>query len=294
MAPFGAFLGFIVAALLASAALHYPLFLLLGQLGDIRPHKILTRTAMVLAALGLFPLLRRLGLARRNALGLDVPPPLLRRSVLLGWAIGVAMLVAMGAVLVLSGARTWSPEPLARLPGQLAAALLAGLLVALIEETFLRGAIYGAIRRRSSVLFSAAATAFIYAILHFLRPPALPAGTEVGWSSGLWLLAHGFDGLWEKAMWDSLAALFAVGFFLALVRERTGHIGWCIGLHAGWVFVIKLLKDYTSLDEDAPAALLVGAYDGVTGWLAAAWIGVPAAVLWLTLRRSQPRTQPPG
>jgi membrane protease YdiL (CAAX protease family) len=208
--------------------------------------------------------------------------------VLLGWATGVAMLLAMGAVLVVSGARTWSPEPLSRLPAQLAAALLAGLLVAVIEETFLRGAMYGAIRRRSSALVSAAATAAIYAILHFLRPPALPPGAEVGWSSGLWLLAHGFDGLWERNLWDSLAALFAVGFFLAMVRERTGHIGWCIGLHAGWVFVIKLLKDYTSLDDAAPAAVLVGGYDGVTGWLAAAWIGVPAVVLWRLARRAQP------
>jgi hypothetical protein len=288
MAALGAFLGFIAAALVASAVLHYPLFLLLGQLGEVRPHKILTRTAMVLAALGLLPLLRRMGLARRAALGLDVPPGVLRRSVLLGWAIGVAMLLAMGAVLVVSGARTWSPEPLSRLPAQVAAALLAGLLVAIIEETFLRGAMYGAIRRRSSALLSATATAAIYAILHFLRPPALPAGTEVGWSSGLWLLAHGFDGLWEKHLWDSLAALFAVGFFLAMVRERTGHIGWCIGLHAGWVFVIKLLKDYTSLDDAAPAAVLVGGYDGVTGWLAAAWIGVPAVVLWRLGRRAQP------
>ena len=288
MAPFGAFLGFVVAALMVSAVLHYPLFLLLGQLGDVRPHKILTRTAMVLAALGLFPLLRRLGLARRAALGLDVPSTLLRRSVLVGWVTGVAMLLAMGALLLAAGARVWSPEPLARLPGQLAVALLAGLLVAVIEETFLRGAMYGAIRRHSSALFSAAATAFIYAILHFLRPPALPAGEEVGWSSGLWLLAHGFDGLWEKGLWDSLVALFAVGFFLAMVRERTGHIGWCIGLHAGWVFVIKLLRDYTSLDGDAPAAVLVGGYDGVTGWLAAVWIGVPAVVLWLLARRTQP------
>jgi membrane protease YdiL (CAAX protease family) len=176
---------------------------------------------------------------------------------------------------------------LARLPGHLAAALLAGLLVAVIEETFLRGAMYGAIRRRSSPLISGAATALVYALLHFLRPPALPAGMEVGWSSGLWLLAHGFDGLWEKKLWDSLVALFAVGFFLAMVRERTGHIGWCIGLHAGWVFVIKLLKEYSSLDDDAPAAMLVGGYDGVTGWLAAAWIGVPAVVLWVLARRPQ-------
>jgi hypothetical protein len=53
------------------------------------------------------------------------------------------------------------------------------------------------------------------------------------------------------------------------------------------VFVIKLLKEYSSLDDDAPAAMLVGGYDGVTGWLAAAWIGVPAVVLWVLARRPQ-------
>jgi hypothetical protein len=68
---------------------------------------------------------------------------------------------------------------------------------------------------------------------------------------------------------SSMAALFMVGVFLALVREHTGHIAWGIGLHAGWVFVIQVTRRMTDGNPEAPAAFLVGTYDGIIGWLAA-------------------------
>jgi hypothetical protein len=77
--------------------------------------------------------------------------------------------------------------------------------------------------------------------------------------------------------------LFAVGMFLSLVRERNGNIALALGLHAGWVMVIKVGQYLTALHPDAPLAQLVGSYDGIIGWLAAAWISLLA---WLYTRRS--------
>jgi membrane protease YdiL (CAAX protease family) len=85
---------------------------------------------------------------------------------------------------------------------------------------------------------------------------------------------------------DSFVALVMVGVFLALVRERTGHIGWGIGLHAGWVFVIQVTRRVTEEDPQAPLAFLTGDYDGVIGWLGAAWISLLAVLYW---RWTQPK-----
>jgi hypothetical protein len=82
------------------------------------------------------------------------------------------------------------------------------------------------------------------------------------------------------------------GLLLALVRERAGHIGWCIGLHAGWVLVIQASRRLTDVNDDSPLSFLVGDYDGIIGWLAALWIGLLMALYWpgLALWRSQSRT----
>jgi uncharacterized protein len=57
---------------------------------------------------------------------------------------------------------------------------------------------------------------------------------------------------------------------LGLVRERTGRVAECIGLHAGWVFVIGLTRRLTEAVPDAGHTWLAGRYDGVIGVLAGA------------------------
>jgi hypothetical protein len=49
------------------------------------------------------------------------------------------------------------------------------------------------------------------------------------------------------------------------------------------VAVIKTGKYLTELQPEAPLSPLVGSYDGIIGWLAAAWIGLLA---WLYRRRT--------
>lgn len=79
--------------------------------------------------------------------------------------------------------------------------------------------------------------------------------------------------------------MFAVGLFLALVRARHGHIAHCVGLHAGWVFVIKLTKDVTVDDPDARFSYLTGTYDNVIGLLALGLLTVLTAIYYATTTR---------
>ena len=79
---------------------------------------------------------------------------------------------------------------------------------------------------------------------------------------------------------DSLIALFIAGLFLSLVREKTGNIALCIGIHAGWVFTIKMTKEVTHLDTNASTAFLVGSYDNIIGWAATGVLGVVTLWYW--------------
>ena len=151
---------------------------------------------------------------------------------------------------------------------------VSGLLVGFIEEMFFRGAVYGAIARRHSIARAIVFSSLLYALLHFPKPlPVSPE--EVGWASGVLSLGQGFLAFSDPmGIVDSFLALFTAGLLLALVRRYSGHLAYCIGLHAGWVTVIKLAKHFTDRNPDSSLAYLVGGYDGITGYLAAAWLGV--------------------
>ena len=79
---------------------------------------------------------------------------------------------------------------------------------------------------------------------------------------------------------DSFVTLVIVGLLLALVRRRTGAIAAGVGLHMGWVLVIKTTITTTRVNDDAPTAFLVGSYDGYTGWLVAGWAAILIAIAW--------------
>ena len=78
---------------------------------------------------------------------------------------------------------------------------------------------------------------------------------------------------------------FVAGVFLSMVRERTGSILLPIGIHAGWVMIIKLAKYLTNTSYvDGQASFWVGEYDHITGWMASLWLGLIAVVYWYRTR----------
>jgi membrane protease YdiL (CAAX protease family) len=241
------------------------------------------RIAQVFILLGLWLFLRRMGLANRGALGLDLSRPRLLATVAVGWLLGVLILLALVWALLRLGVRVPDAPADGLIAGILdkaVTALIGGLLIGLLEEVFFRGALFGAIKRAEGLRAAVVWSALLYAVLHFMKPHDLPEGMAFDWD-GTWSMFAGvFTGVFDWRHLDSLVALFAVGVFLALVRERTGHIGWCIGLHAGWVFVIQVSRRVTDGEDTAALAFLAGDYDGVIGWLAAVWIGLLAWGYW--------------
>jgi membrane protease YdiL (CAAX protease family) len=297
MRPTALFFLYLLACLILATLLTPPL-MATGWI-EIEPHRVMGRLAQVLILLGLWPFLRLQGLANREALGLGPGWPVVKRTIVDGWGLGVLILLVLAIALLELEIRLPDPTPESwtRIAARVVQALIGGLLIGLLEETFFRGALYSAIRRRDGVRSAMVWSAALYAVLHFMKPGALPESMAFDATGALWMFAHVFIDLFQWQNLDSLVALFVVGLFLALVRERTGHIGWCIGLHAGWVLVIQVNRRLTDSNDDSPLSFLVGDYDGTIGWLAALWIGLLTALYWagstgLRVSRSQRRTSP--
>jgi len=284
----GIFFLYLLGCLILGALLTFPLL----QTGWIAhdPHRVMGRLTQICILLGLWPFLKAQHLNHRETLGYALPRPRFRTVLWQGWLLGTAILLVLVLSLLLLEIR--SPDiaastRLANLLEKSIQALLGGLITSLLEETFLRGALYSAIRRRSGARSAILWSSCLFALLHFVKPHRLPDGVAFDWLGTWQMFGQVFTNAFQWQHLDSMAALFLAGIFLALVRERSGHIGWCMGLHAGWVFVIQITRHLTTDNPASPNAWLVGSYDGIIGWLAAGWIGLLILGLQLSMRRAK-------
>lgn len=283
MRTFAWFIGLILAALAAMAAFTYPAWAWLYPHFGFPFHRVADRIGMVTLAVGFVLMARRLGLADRASLGYGAPRRRFLRDLGVGFVIGAPMMGLVVAVMVALGLRSLKSGvtlDAARLLDLARIGLQRGLAVALIEESFLRGAMYTGIARESGARVAIGLTAFVFALSHFVGVYNIPA-TEASWGSGLTMLAGAMRELAHPlAIGDAFLSLFAVGVVLGIVRRETGDIGACIGLHASWVWVITFVRETSLPDRANPLAFLLSRFDGVVGWLVLGWTIVLGYVLY--------------
>ena len=283
MRAFTWFLLLFAVAFAVVAVATYPVWLLLHPHFDFPFHRIGERIGMLALAVGFVLVARHLGLADRASLGYGLPRRLFVREMLTGLALGVVtMLVVVGVMSALgllewSRASTIGAGALAQL---IVARLLSGLIVALIEETFMRGAMYTAIERESGVRIAVLLTALLYAASHFFGKVRIAPDDVTAWS-GVALLTQSLQAFAHfSGILDAFLALAAVGVVLALVRHATGNIAACLGLHAGWVWVMLVVHELAAPRADAPLGFLLSRFDGFVGWLVLGWTILLAVPLW--------------
>jgi uncharacterized protein len=283
MRAFVWFLSLMALALAAIAVFSYPAWLLLHPFFDFPFHRIGERIGMLALAVGFVLVARHLGLADRASLGYGAPRREFLRELGLALALGVATMLGvvglMGALGLLEPA-PGAPGGAAALVRLIALRAMSGLAVGLIEETFLRGAMHTAIERESGTRAAVVLTALVYAATHFLASHHIDPSAVTS-RSGFELLA-GTLHLFARpgGILDAFLALFAVGLVLGAVRAATGNIGACIGLHAGWVWVMLVMHELTRPRPNAPLGVLLSRFDGFIGWLVLVWTLALAWPLW--------------
>ena len=281
----------ILLAALIAGALTYPAWLLAGLFGDVRPDRVMRRIGMIVLGVALVVVLRRAGLANRITLGYGIPRSLFLRQLALAFAAGLLLMLPLVVALFGFHLRVTDADLTAfTLAKYFLQGILTGFTVAFIEETFLRGAMFGVIQRESGTALAIALPSLLYAAVHFLGGGLRIPANEMNFVGGLRIAADLFTRFTEPwQFFDSFLALLALGLLLSLIRLRTGAIASCVGLHAGGVCVITVLRNISTVNPTAPHAWLVGSYDGVIGWLAFVWIG---SVLIAYRRFSRPKKAP--
>jgi uncharacterized protein len=291
MRAFSWFVGLIVVALLTGAVLAYPAFELAATFSHFAFHRVASRIAMLTLALLLWWWCRRESIRSKRDFGYGLPwRRFVAQSVLWG-LVGIAT-ASIGAWFLLS---THLRVPGADFVLSMSSALKligtglgSGIAVALIEETAIRGAVHTAIERDSGPWVAALLTAPIFALLHFFAKVHIPA-EEVGWWSGFDLLVRSFAPLNQPlAVLDSFAAWLMVGLVLSLTRVLTGNIAVAIGLHAGWVVVLRMLQQSTERGPAGPYSAWVGHMDYIVGFWLVPWGVAIALGLWMSRRRWTP------
>ena len=242
---------------------------------------------MLLLALELVWLARHLGIRSKRDFGYGLPR---RRFVVQAalWALAGTATAAAGAAFLLDArlrvaAPGFVPAP-ATLAHLLAGGLASGIAVALIEETVFRGALHAAIARESGTAAAVLLTAPLFAVLHFFAKASIPPA-ELGWHSGTDLLVRSFAPLGAPSVvGDAFLAWLAVALVLSLTRVLTGNIAVAIGLHSGWVLVLRVLQESTVRGSSPAHAVWVGRFDGLLGYWLVPWAAAIGAALWFTRR----------
>jgi uncharacterized protein len=281
MRAFARFLGAILIAGLIGAALAYPAYELTSKFAGWPFHRVASRVAMLALAFTLTLICRHYtrrdfgyGLRRRRFVTLC----------LLWGAVGVATAAVGAAFLLWTHLRIGVPYG----ASVYLTALASGIAVALIEETVFRGVMHTAIERESGPWAAALLTAPLFAVLHFVAKVRI-APQDVGWGSGFDLLLLSFAPLGHPALvLDAFLSWLTVGLILSLTRVLTGNIAVAIGLHAGWVVVLRMLQLCTVGGSSPMYSAWVSHFDGLLGlWLLPWGLGLSAA-LWLTRARWVP------
>jgi len=297
MRTFAIFLGLFALAAIVSGLLTYPAWAILQTFTDVPIHRVMNRIGMLILAITTVMFLRQRGLADRASLGYALPRAVFIRQALIGFGSGVLLMLPLSAALFGLDLRELSSKFLAQESRLLYVlelvleGLLTGVTVAFVEETFCRGAMFTAIKRESGLFWAFTLPTLFYAATHFLGGRLRIPAAEIDYWSGLEVTAKLFERFVQPLEFvDSFAALCALGLLLSLIRHRTNAIAGCIGLHAGGVMVIVIMRNLSTVNADANLSWLVGSYDGVIGWMAAAWI----VVVTLVYRRVGAKLQTVG
>ena len=290
MQAFSLFILLAFLSLSLSALINYPLYLLLQESFVSRPEKLINTTAKLIAIPGFIWIIRYYAINSKQGLGYGLPRPEFMRELLRGLLVGSAILIVLALALQILGVRVMKSSVDDILYVVVRAALsgiVSGLLIGFIEETFFRGGLFGAIRKHNGFLLTMLLSSLLYAALHFIKPEELPPGEAHQWFGGLTMLYGAFSVYTEWKTFDSFLALFVLGAMFALIRERTGNIAYCIGLHAGFVFIIKIVRKMTRENDDSSLSLLVGDYNGIIGYLSAVVILIYTLILYKRWRRPE-------
>lgn len=275
MRPLRALVIYLIVVFIGGALLAPPLYWLAQSFAHTFPkiasepfHRYVDRSVLGLALIGLWPLVKSLGLRSLPEVGL-VKPAGQWKKLGAGFLLGFVSLAIVAALAFACHARRMSPKLSdGQVVHKLLSAAAGAIIVAILEELLFRGALYGALRKVFHWVLALLLSSMIYAIMHYFE--SAKTTETVTWLSGLHLLPLMLRNLGNlQAVVPGFFNLTLAGVLLGWAYERTGNLYFSIGLHMGWIFWVKAYAIVTALAPGANAWWWgSGRMAIVNGWVA--------------------------
>ncbi|HSI86148.1 MAG: CPBP family intramembrane glutamic endopeptidase [Candidatus Methylacidiphilales bacterium] len=196
-----------------------------------------------------------------------------------GFLAGVLSLAALCLAHMATGAREWSGGLQIQTGIN---AMVTGWLISVAEELVFRGGLQLLLIRIAGGPVGWIIAALLFALAHFLKPGTdyAPSTISVTWFSGFEALGWAAAPLANPDTYGTaFIAYLLVGLILGGLAWGTGNLWAAIGLHAGWVFALKVGSVVTKPTGGAHTGmgdLLTGipslAVLGATGIAVAGWL----------------------
>ena len=266
-----------------SPLLAYPVHLISENFADLHFHKLVSHTTLICGLIFSGIYLKINQLDSRQAFGFNISKNNFLKNILQGIFAGILILVLLKLFLILFGVHQIKPNLdyfWSNLFLIFIKAILAGLVVGLIEESIFRGALLSSLTKKTSALLAISLTSLVYAAVHFLKYRTLPEDTEITWVTGLEMLPDALVRFSDPNIIDHFLTLFALGVLLAMIRLRNRNIALCIGVHAGIVMAMKVAGRFSEYVPASQFNFLVSKYDHTLGYLSFAWLLVLTIIYW--------------
>ena len=145
------------------------------------------------------------------------------------------------------------------------------LLISFIEESFFRGVM---IQKSNNLILTfniVVLSSLVYSLFHFIKIPLI-IDSDLFWNTGLKEVLIAFSNFFKTINFDAAITLLMFGILLGIIRVKHNTVSYGIGIHAGFIFIIKTFKINSSVNFDSSNNFLISHYDQFTGHLATTWI----------------------
>jgi hypothetical protein len=236
------------------------------QIADAPFHRFVDRSLLFFALAGLWPALRTLGAKSWREIGL-IPPYGHFRKLFGGLMLGFFSLAVVAGTAIGFGDRVITTDLTAhKIAGTIFGAIGTAVVVAVLEEILFRGGLFGGLRRMLYWPIALAISSAVYALVHFLQHGEITGAIK--WDSGLILLPQMLRGFADfHSLVPGFFNLTLAGILLGLAYQRSGNLYFSIGLHAGWIFWLKIYGALT-FGPMRSASWFWGGDKLIDGWLA--------------------------
>ncbi len=282
---------FIALVYFAGALLAYPLQLLLDPMLEIGLRKYFNYATLISGLLVSVLYLKSYQLLSCKAFGYHGEKSQFLKNLCNGFFYGILIMLSIEILLLSLGlhqldkTRPYSLDAILLL---LLKAVLTGLVVAVLEESIFRGALFTGLYKKTGAVISVLSSSMLYAMVHFIRYPEPSSGTDINWLTGVNLLPNALLGLSQWSIIDYFLTLFIFGVLLGLLRLRYQNIAVCIGVHAGVVMLIKIVKYCTNPTHNSNFEYLISQHHSTFGWLSFIFLLLLTIVYLIKLLKNNP------